>query len=270
MNKDTVRQTVVVLATLATIAVNFLANALPLNGLNTGQISDSFNVYFVPAGYVFSIWGLIYVALIAYSIYQALPSQRENPQLRSIGYIYVLASAANIAWIFFWHYQIFGATIVAMLTLLLSLIAIYLRLDIGRQRAELAQRWTVNIPFSIYLGWITVATIANVTDVLDYVGWGGFGIAPQTWAAIMIAVGTLVTIAVSLTRGDIAYVAVIVWAFVGIGAKFPETLTVADAAWLGAGASAISLAAGVPLYLQRLEPKAEAEAPEPDDTDSEG
>jgi hypothetical protein len=154
--------------------------------------------------------------------------------------------------------------------LLLSLIAIYLRLDIGRQRAELAQRWTVNIPFSIYLGWITVATIANVTDVLDYVGWGGWGLAPQVWAAIMIAVGTLITVAVSLTRGDIAYVAVVVWAFVGIGAKFPQPLTVANAAWLGAGASAISLAAGIPLYLQRLEPKAETEAPGTDDTDSEG
>jgi hypothetical protein len=270
VNKDTARQAIVVLATIATIVVNILANALPINGLNTGQISDSFDVFFVPAGYVFSIWGLIYVALIAYSVYQALPSQRENPQLRSIGTVYVLASAANIAWIFLWHYQIFVATIVAMLTLLISLVAIYLRLDIGRQPANLAQRWTVNIPFSIYLGWITVATIANVTDVLDYVGWDGLGIAPQAWAAVMIAVGTLVTIAVSLTRGDIAYVAVIVWAFVGIGAKFPTTPTVANAAWLGAGASALSLAAGVPLYLQRLEPEIETEAPDADDTEPEG
>jgi benzodiazapine receptor len=253
VNKDTLRQILVVIATIATIIINILANALPINGLNTGDISDSFNVYFVPAGYVFSIWGLIYIALIAYSVYQALPSQRENPSLRAIGYPYLVTCAANIAWIFLWHYQVFAVTVPVMLLLLLALIGIYLRLGIGRrERVDPAQQWLVHVPFSIYLGWITVATIANITSALDYVNWGGWGIAPQTWAAIMIGIGALVAIAVSLTRGDIAYIAVIVWAFVGIAAKFPRVMTVANAAWLGAGAAALSLAVGIPLRLQRM------------------
>lgn len=230
MNRDILRQISVVIATVATIVVNTLANSLPINGITTGEISDMFNVYFVPAGYVFSIWGLIYLGMIVYTIYQALPSQRENPDLRSIGYLYVVASAANIGWIFLWHYQVFVATVPLMLLILLSLIGIYVSLGVGREQVGAAQQWLVHVPFSIYLGWITVATIANVTVVLDDLNWSGWGIAPQTWAAIMIGVGALVAIAVSLTRGDVAYIAVIVWAFVGIAAKFPRALPVANVA----------------------------------------
>src|SRR5512143_76218 len=113
--KDTLRQITVVLTVLVTLVVNTLANALPLNGQNTGQISDRFQVYFVPAGYVFSIWGLIYIGLIAYAIYQALPSQRENPRLQATGWWIVLGGLANSAWIFLWHYNQFPLTLVAML-----------------------------------------------------------------------------------------------------------------------------------------------------------
>ena len=98
--KDKQRQLAVILSILATIVVNGLANALPINGQNTGEISDRFQVYFVPAGYVFSIWGLISLGLIAYAIYQALPSQRENPRLRAIGWLVVLSGVANSVWIF--------------------------------------------------------------------------------------------------------------------------------------------------------------------------
>src|SRR5512139_2538622 len=130
--KDTIRQILVILSVLATIIVNFLAVSLPLNGLNTGEISDRFDVYFVPAGYVFSIWGLIYIGLIAYAIFQALPSQRENPRLRATGWWVSIGGLANIAWIFLWHYQQFPLTLFAMLVLLASLIITYLRLGTGR------------------------------------------------------------------------------------------------------------------------------------------
>src|SRR3990172_10285336 len=101
--KDFVRQTIVVLTVAATIVVNILANALPLNGLNTGEISDRFKVYFVPAGYVFAIWGLIYIGWIAFAIYQALPSQKESPRLRRLGYSFALSGVFNAAWLFSWH-----------------------------------------------------------------------------------------------------------------------------------------------------------------------
>ena len=116
--KDILRQISVIVTILATIVVNGLANALPINGLNTGQISDRFQVYFVPAGYVFSIWGLIYLGLIAFAIFQALPSQRENPRLRETGWWIALGGLANIAWIFLWHYEQFPLTLIAMLVLL--------------------------------------------------------------------------------------------------------------------------------------------------------
>ncbi|MGC8827818.1 MAG: tryptophan-rich sensory protein, partial [Anaerolineae bacterium] len=105
MNKDVVRQWLVAAAVLVTIIVNALANILPLNGITTGEISDQFQVYFVPAGYVFSIWGLIYLGLVAFAIYQVLPAQRSNPRLRSMSWPFLVSCAANIAWLFLWHYQ---------------------------------------------------------------------------------------------------------------------------------------------------------------------
>jgi benzodiazapine receptor len=250
--KDIVRQIAVLLSTIAVIIINGLANALPLNGQGTGEISDRFDVYFVPAGYVFSIWGLIYLALIGYSIYQVLPAQRENPRLRRIGWLYVLSCAANIAWLFLWHYEIFELTIVAMGALLVLLIAIYLSLGTGRTPASVAETWLVRVPFSIYLGWITVATIANVTSLLDYLNWGGWGIGPEIWAVIMLVVGAAIASAVSITRGDVAYVLVIVWAFAGITVKHSDTPTVAVTAGVMAAVVALTLLIGVPRQRQRL------------------
>ncbi len=233
-----------------------LANALPLNGLNTGDISDRFTVYFVPAGYVFSIWGLIYVGLIAYAIFQALPAQRENPRLRAVGWWVVLSGLANSAWIFLWHYELFPITLVAMLILLISLIAIYLRLDIGRPRVKAAEKWFVDVPFSIYLGWITVATIANVTSLLEYFAWGGWGISNQIWALIILAVGVVVAGAVHLTRYDVAYMLVILWAFIGIAIKHSETSLVATGAWIASGLVFLLLVVGILFNRKRMSPPA--------------
>jgi len=219
MNRNTVRQIVNIVAVIATIVVNGLANALPLNGLTTGEISDRFQVYFVPAGYVFSIWGLIYVGLILLAIYQAAPAQADNPRLVRVGYLFALSCLANIGWLFLWHYEQFVLTVVAMLALLGLLIAVYLRLEIGRAAVSTAERWMVRVPISVYLGWVSVATIANVTTTLDYLNWGGWGISDQVWAVIMLAVGAVLAWAVGLTRGDLAYALVFVWAYVGIAVK---------------------------------------------------
>ena len=228
--RDVIRQWINLLAVVVTLAVNGLANALPLNGLNTGQISDRFQVYFVPAGYVFSIWGLIYLGLIAFGIYQLLPSQAANPRLRGVGYLFALSCLANIAWLFLWHYLLFPLTLVAMLALLLLLAASYLRLGIGRGRCSAAETWLVNVPFSVYLGWITVATIANVTTLLSYLNWNGWGLAPEVWTIIMLAVATGIVAALILTRHDLGYALVIVWAYVGIAGKQSATPVVATPA----------------------------------------
>ncbi|MFC1922957.1 tryptophan-rich sensory protein [Chloroflexota bacterium] len=235
MNRDTLRQTLVIIAAFTTIIFNIAANVLPLNGLNTGELSDRFQIFFVPAGYVFSIWGLIYLGLIAYAIYQVLPAQRENPRLRSIGYLFILSCLANIAWLFLWHYEVFEFTLIAMGVLLLSLIAIYLRLDIGRGEVSNAEKWAVHVPISIYLGWITVATIANTTQLLYYLGWNGWGISAEIWAVIMLAAGVIISAIMSLTRADIAYSLVLVWAYIGIAIQHNDTPLVANSALIAAG-----------------------------------
>jgi hypothetical protein len=232
MNRDSLRQYINLVMAIVTIIFNVLANALPLNGQNTGEISDRFQVYFVPAGYVFSIWGLIYIAWIAFAIYQMSPVQRDNPRLRQVGYLFALSGVANMAWLFLWHYEYFVLTVVVMLILLLALIAIYLRLQIGQIQVAPLERWCVDIPFSVYLGWITVATIANITALLSYLHWDGWGISPEVWTLIMLTVGVCIASAVSLTRGDVAFMLVIIWAFVGIAIKHAGVPIVATGAWV--------------------------------------
>jgi hypothetical protein len=240
--KDILRQFFVVLTIIATLVVNVLADVLPINGLNTGQISDRFQVYFVPAGYVFSIWGVIYLGLIAFAVFQALPSQRENPRMRATGWWIALGGLANSAWIFLWHYEQFPLTIIAMLVLLGSLIVTYLRLGIGRSTVSASENWTTRVPFSIYLGWITVATVANVTSLLDYLKWNGFGIAPEIWMWIVLAAVLVIAVLMNFTRRDIAYSLVILWALAGISVKHTDVSSVAIPTWVTFGLVALTLA----------------------------
>ena len=239
MTKDILRQISVVLALIITIAVNVASNAIPFNGITAPEIADGFDVYFVPAGYVFSIWSLIYLGLIAYTIFQALPAQRENPRLRQTGWWFVLSSAANSIWLVLWHYGYYGLSVLAMLTILISLIVIYQRLGVGQHAVPSGERWFVHLPFSIYLGWITVATIANVTALLDYVNWNGFGISPEVWTFIMLGVAVVVAGLMAYTRQDIAYLLVLIWAFIGIGVEQADTPQVANAANLAAAVVAL-------------------------------
>ncbi|MFP3896214.1 MAG: TspO/MBR family protein [Anaerolineales bacterium] len=243
-----------VLALIAMLVVNGLANALPFNGLTTGDISDRFDVYFVPAAYVFSIWGLIYVALILFAVYQVLPSQRENPRLARIGYLFVFSCLANAAWLFVWHYELFALSLVVMFALLIILITVYLRLDIGRAAVSTTEKWLVDVPFSLYLGWITVATIANVTSFLDYIEWGGWGISPEVWTVIMLLAATVIASAMSFTRGDIAYMLVIIWAFVGIALKHAGTPIVAPATWVAVVLVAVMMVVGKLSHTRRGQP----------------
>jgi hypothetical protein len=228
MKRITSSQLITILASVITITVNALANILPLNGLTTGEISDRFDIYFVPAGYVFSIWGLIYLGLILYTIFQALPSQRENETLKKIAPAYWLASAANSAWIFLWHYEVFQFTLVAMVSLLFSLLVIYTSLA----NVTGMIKWLVKLPFSIYLGWITVATVANASQFLYYIDWNGLGIAPTIWAVIMIAVATLLGILMIWRENNFAYVLVLIWAFIGITVSQADVPLVVMTSWV--------------------------------------
>jgi benzodiazapine receptor len=230
MSEDTLRQFANLFSVILALTVNVLASTLPLNGQNTGEISDRFQVFFVPAGYVFAIWGIIYIGWIAFTIYQFLPAQRENPRLQRLGYLFALSGIFNAAWLFCWHYNQFGLSVLVMLTLLGLLIASYLKLNVGRTTVSAVEKWCMDIPFSVYLGWITVATVANITDYLYLIDWNGFSLAPQVWAVIMLIVASLLGVAMAVKRHDSGYVFVLVWSFVGIAVKQSAAPLVANSA----------------------------------------
>ena len=211
-----------VLAFILTIAVNTLANTLPIGGMNTGQLSDLYPNLFVPVGFTFSIWSVIYIGLGLFVLYQlGIFSKGKDEHLRvvtSIGWLFVISSIGNISWIFLWHYQLVALSLIAMFVILFSLIMIYLRLR-ERDNPSTKQRWFVRSTFSIYLGWISVATIANVTAVLVDINWTGWGLTPQIWTVIVLTVATVLAAIFLLQRRDILYSLVIVWAFGGILTK---------------------------------------------------
>lgn len=209
-----------ILGFILTIIVNFLATTLPLNGKTPKELSDLYPNFFVPAPITFSIWAVIYIALLGFIIYQALGMfKKEEPMpdgADKIAWFFVISCIANASWILVWHYQMLTLSLLIMVILLSTLIQIYLRLDVGRPGVTPAERWLVHFPFSLYLGWISIATIANATAVLVNSGWNGFGIDPTIWASIMIGVGTILTLVMLLNRRDVIYAAVVIWAFYGI------------------------------------------------------
>jgi len=205
---------------LGTVFVNALANILPLNGITTGELSDLYPNLFVPAGLTFAIWGLIYVLLAIFVIYQLIPSVRRDAQkvdfVQKIGPLFFISCLANIGWIFAWHYRIVPLSLLLMLILLGCLLAIYLRLNIGKSEATKSEKYLVHLPFSVYLGWITIATIANVTALLVDIDWMRWGLTQQFWAVAVIIVGIAIALSVLLTRKDIYYCLVVDWALLGI------------------------------------------------------
>lgn len=226
MNRDVIRQIFVVLALGATLVVNYLSNALPINGQTAAEISNRLPILFVPANYVFSIWGVIYTLLIGFAVFHALPAQRENPLLRQIGYWFVVSCGANMIWLLFFHYNQFALSMVAMIILLAVLIVIYRTIRSHGALSNTARLW-VQGAFSVYLGWITVATVANASYVLYDAGWDGFGISDIVWTVVMLAIATTITGYIVLRYKDWAYAAVILWALAGIVVKQASTQVVA-------------------------------------------
>jgi hypothetical protein len=213
---------------IATFAINYLATGLELGGYNTGELSDLIPNLFVPAGITFSIWGVIYFFLAAFSVYQGRDLFKDNkidmPYVDKIGYYFIISNIANAAWIFFWHFQVILPfallmSVVFMIIILLSLIMIYLKLKIGKADISRGERVWVHAPFSIYLGWITVATIANLTAVLVTAGVAPFGAIAEFLTIFVIVVAVIITYLMLFLRNDWVYSLVIVWATLGIYLK---------------------------------------------------
>jgi hypothetical protein len=251
MTPDRFRQLLVLASFVFAIVVNGAANALPLNGQTTGEISGRFNVLVIPAGYVFSIWGLIYLGQLAFVLHTLRPSRLTDPRLRRLGLLPVLVALLNGVWIFFWHWEVYPVTLIVMVALLATLIALYLRAGFDRAARPFnsslgtSDRWLVQLPFSIYLGWISVATITNVAVVGQWADVPTFGIAPELIAAAVLLVGLAIAATVLLRTADVAYGAVIVWAYVGIAVKEFDTTVVATAAGASVAIVALLIVAAV-------------------------
>lgn len=201
------------------ILINMLANLVPLFGITTGEVSDAYPNLFAPAGFTFSIWGLIYFLLFAHTLYQLWLNQRGESALDIrtldiIGVLFCCSSIANALWIVCWHKQWIPVAMVLMAAILIC-IATIVRMLHNRMltRKEIT---FILIPFSVYFGWISVATIANMTTLLVYLGWGGFGLSADVWMMIISVAGALMGAAVVLMLRSATYGLVFVWAYAGI------------------------------------------------------
>jgi benzodiazapine receptor len=213
-----------IVAFVLTVLINGLAGSTTLiGGVNTAFISDSNPTLITPAGFTFAIWGAIYVLLGVFVVYQALPSQKDKEYHKQISWLFILISVTNIGWIFLWQYNLVTFSLLVIDLFLIGLILIYTRLGIGKTQVPLKEKLAIHLPFSVYLGWITIATIANVAVAGVSVNWDGFGISPEIWAILIIIIALLLTFIVTTTRKDIAYGLVIVWALIGIISKQTNT-----------------------------------------------
>ncbi len=217
-----------IVTVISVIVVNILANALPIFGVNTGQVSDAYPNFFTPAGYVFAIWFIIYIQAIAFLIYQARPSQRGEAYLPKISFFYFFAGLANMAWIFVFHFSyaysvynppFFLGSVVLLLLFLLMLLIIYLRLGIGQKAGPCKEKLAVDLHISVYLGWISVASIAGLASAINIL-IPTIPVGTQHLAtAAMLLVALLLTFLMIYLRRDYGFALVVVWASIGIAVK---------------------------------------------------
>jgi hypothetical protein len=207
---------------ILTIILNGMANGLPINGKTTGELSDLYPNLFVPAGITFAIWGLIYLLLLVFIVYQLVEAFRKvgnTKFIEAIGPWFIVSSVANASWILAWHYVMPVLSLIIMIILLASLLKIYLALESIIQEIPGSKQYFIYPVFSIYLAWISVATIANTTTVLVHLGWRGGIFGEPSWAILMILVAIGFGIYFLIFRRNMYYPMVIIWALYGIYLK---------------------------------------------------
>ncbi len=204
------------------VIVNALANILPIAGVNTGAVSDSYPNLFAPSGFTFAVWGVIYTLLGIYTLYVLGVIRVKKPGLKQqtsdkVTQYFIASSLVNSVWIFVWHYRVLWLSVLLIATLLYYLIRINSLLLKDAMNAK--ENWLVKVPFGVYAGWITVATIANVTTWLVSIGWDGGGLSQGFWTVALLIVGAVIAIATMTRYASWAYGAVVVWAYAGILTK---------------------------------------------------
>ncbi len=204
------------------IFVNFLANYLPLNGKNTGELSNQYPNLFVPAPITFAIWGVIYLLVLAFcvrqskAIFSSTPHPDTAEMVLAVGPFFIISCLLNAFWILTWHFEYQAVSVLVMLGLLASLIAINLRLETITPFLSKGARFGVKAPFGVYLGWICVATVANATAALVHFGWDGGGQSESFWTCAMIVTAALIASLTVLKVRNFYVGLAVIWAFVGI------------------------------------------------------
>jgi len=208
------------IAFVSVVFINYLSNTGLLNNTTIGKISRGLNSLFTPAGYAFSIWGLIYILLFAFILYQGkslFVTVKDDDFILKIGVWFIVSCVANSAWVFAWIYEYTGLSCLFIFTLLFTLLKIVVNIKMQLQHTSKTIRFLVWLPFAVYSGWVTVASVANVSSYLVKINWNGFGFAEETWAVIMIGIATIINLLVLWTRNMKAFVFVGVWALIAIG-----------------------------------------------------
>jgi benzodiazapine receptor len=208
------------LALLATLTVNALANILPINGMNTGELSALYPSLFTPAGFTFSVWSVIYLLLIGFVIVQR--SVASKPYFAELSLWFLVSCAANSSWILAWHYQYVFASVIIMVVLLFTLVRIFLLVQADSE-LTLLQKFFIQLPFIVYLSWICVATIANISALLVSVQWSGGPLSPVTWTITMTGIASLLGIFIVERYRKPTFFLVLIWALFGIYSKWNNT-----------------------------------------------
>jgi hypothetical protein len=236
VDRDFLGQVCTLAAILAAFGVNVQSNVAPIGGASIGEISNTQfqEVLITPANYAFAIWGLIYLGLFGFGFYQMQTAQRTHRTLRRSSAGLTIASLAQIVWVWLFQMRLFVPSLGAMLVILLALIHSYLQLKTADESPRSLPKLWVDLPISIYLGWISVATIVNVAIVLTSIGWQGWGILPSVWTAILTIIATFLGAIVCGKRQDFAFTAVTIWALVAIAIRQHNLPLVAGTAGIGA------------------------------------
>ncbi|WP_128548213.1 tryptophan-rich sensory protein [Larkinella soli] len=239
MKSEKLRQFLVVFVIISTLVMNYLANAYAIGGSTNKQVSDKYYTDFTPAGFAFSIWGVIYLGLLAFAVFQALPSQRQNPRFRAVRLLVILNGLFNSLWLVVFQSEWLWVSVLFILGILYTLYGINMGLRVRSSYIPTVEKWVARVPFGLYFGWVTVATIANICVWLESTGWNGWGLSGPVWAQILIAVGLAIGLYVFSRLRSFSYLLVFVWAYAAIAVGQQGNGSVSVVATVGAVLAAV-------------------------------